>query len=88
MVQGISQGNTTRGIEIGQGFGHDNENQPRIEIVATNVEIPIGYPVNPGIRPEERPNNSNPNIPLTEPPRVEQLRAKQPITEPQRMEKP
>jgi hypothetical protein len=73
LVQGISQGNTTRGIEIGQGSSHDGENQPQIEIVATNVEILIGYPVNPGIRPEERPNNTNPNIPLMELPRVEQL---------------
>jgi hypothetical protein len=28
LVQGISQRNTTRGIEIGQGSGHDSENQP------------------------------------------------------------
>ena len=88
LVQGISQRNTTRGIEIGQGSGHVSENQPQIEIVATNVEIPIGYPVNLVIRPEERPNNTNPNIPITEPPRVEQPQAKQPITEPPRMEKP
>ena len=88
MVQGISQRNTTRGIEIGQGFGHDSENQPQIEIVATNVEIHIGYPINPGIGPEEIPNNTNHNIPMTEPPRVEQPRAKQPITEPPRVEPP
>jgi hypothetical protein len=53
LVQGITQGNTTKGIEIGQGFGHVGENQPQIEIVATNVEIPIGYPINPITGPEE-----------------------------------
>uniref|UniRef100_A0A2N9FYZ2 Uncharacterized protein n=1 Tax=Fagus sylvatica TaxID=28930 RepID=A0A2N9FYZ2_FAGSY len=87
LVQGISQGNTTRGIEIGQGSSHVDKNQPQIEIVATNVEIPIGYPINL-VGPKERPNNTNPIIPITEPPRVEQPRAEQPITEPPRMEKP
>jgi hypothetical protein len=53
LVQGITQGNTTKGIEIGQGSGHVGENQPQIEIVATNVEIPIGYPINPITGPEE-----------------------------------
>ena len=28
LVQGITQGNTTRGLEIGQGSGHAGENQP------------------------------------------------------------
>jgi hypothetical protein len=28
LVEGITQGNTTRGIEIGQGSGHVGENQP------------------------------------------------------------
>ena len=53
LVQGITQGNTTKGIEIGQGSGLVGENQPQIEIVATNVEIPIGYPINPITGPEE-----------------------------------
>ncbi len=42
LVQGMSQKITTRGIEIGQGSGQ----QPQIEVVTTNVDIPIGYPVN------------------------------------------
>ena len=39
LVQRMSQGNATRGIEIGQGSGQ----QPQIELVATNVEISIRY---------------------------------------------
>ena len=88
LVQGISQGNITKGIELGQGFGHNGENQPQIEIVATNVEIPIGYPVNPGVRPEERPNHTNLNILRTEPPRVEPPQFEQPRTEPPKVERP
>uniref|UniRef100_A0A2N9IV61 Retrotransposon gag domain-containing protein n=1 Tax=Fagus sylvatica TaxID=28930 RepID=A0A2N9IV61_FAGSY len=52
----MSQGNATRGIEIGQESGQ----QPQIEVVATNVEIPIWYPIIPVIGYEERPNNTNP----------------------------
>ena len=85
LVQEITQKTTTRGIEMGQGSGHVGENQPKIEIVATNVEIPVGYPVNP-TRPEEEANNINPNIPIPEPPRVKQPRFKQPRTEPPRVE--
>uniref|UniRef100_A0A2N9IVJ4 Uncharacterized protein n=1 Tax=Fagus sylvatica TaxID=28930 RepID=A0A2N9IVJ4_FAGSY len=80
----MSQGNATRGIEIGQEFGQ----QPQIEVVATNVEIPIGYPIIPVIGSEERPNNTNPSIPITEPPREEQPRVEKPITEPPRIEQP
>jgi hypothetical protein len=29
---------------MGQGSGNTGENQPQIEIVATNVEILVGYP--------------------------------------------
>ena len=54
LVQGMSQGSTIRGIETSQGSGQ----QPQIEVVATNVEIPIGYPINPVIGSEERPRNS------------------------------
>ena len=68
LVQGMSQGSTTRGIETSKGFGQ----QPQIEVVATNVEIPIGYPINPVIGSEERPTNTNPNIPIIETPRMEQ----------------
>ena len=99
LVQGITHGNTTRGIEIGQGSGHVGENQPQIEIVATNVEIPIGYPINLVTGPKEGPNNANPNIPITEPqpqvkqprmdpPRVEQPRVEQPRFEPPIVEQP
>ena len=38
LVQGMFQKITTRGIEIGQGSGQ----QPQIEVVTTNVDIPIG----------------------------------------------
>ena len=64
----MSQGNATRGIETSQGLGQ----QPQIEMATTNVEIPIGYPINPVIGSEERPSNTNPNILITEPPRMEQ----------------
>ena len=47
---------------MGQGSGNARENQPQIEIVATNVEIPVGYPANPITGPEEEPNNTNSNI--------------------------
>ena len=66
---------------MGQGSSHVGENQPQIEIVATNVEISVGYPVNPVTRPEEEPNNINPNLPMAEPPRVEQPRLEQPRME-------
>ena len=72
----MSKGNVTRGIEIGQGFGQ----QPQIEVIATNVEIPIRYPINSVIGSEERPNNANPSIPITEPPREKQPRVEKPIT--------
>ena len=51
LIQGMSQRTTTRGIEIGQGFGQ----QPQIEVATTNVDIPIGYPINSLAGPEERP---------------------------------
>ena len=51
LIQGMSQKTTTRGIEIGQGSGQ----QPQIEVVTTNVDIPIGYPVNSAVGLEERP---------------------------------
>ena len=50
LIQGMSQRTTTRGIEIGQGSGQ----QPQIEVATTNVDIPIGYPVNSTAGPEER----------------------------------
>ena len=68
LVQGMSQGSTIRGIETSQGSGQ----QPQIEVVATNVEIPIEYPINPVIGSEERPSNTNPNIPIIETPKMEQ----------------
>ncbi len=68
LVQGMSQKNTTRGIEIGQGSGQ----QPQIEVVTKNVEIPIGYLVNPVVGSEERPINTNLNTPVAETPRMEQ----------------
>ena len=67
LVQGMSQKNTTKGIEIGQGSGQ----QPQIEVVTTNVEIPIGYPVNSVVSSEERPTNTNLNTPIEETHRVE-----------------
>ena len=66
----MSKGNVTRGIEIGQGSGQ----QPQIEVIATNVEIPIGYSINPSIGSEERPSNTNPSIPIIEPSKMEQPR--------------
>ena len=68
LIQGMSQKITTRGIEIGQGFGQ----QPQIEVVTTNVDITIGYPVNSAVGPEERPTNIGLNPPVTEMHRVEQ----------------
>jgi hypothetical protein len=66
--------------------------------VATNVEIPVGYPVNPTTGPEEEPRNTNMIIPTAEPPRVEPQRIEpprveqplfeQPRTEPPRVEQP
>ena len=53
LVQGTSQKTTTRGIKIGQRSGQ----QPQIEVVTTNVDIPIGYPVNSAVGPKERPTN-------------------------------
>jgi hypothetical protein len=82
LVQRMSQGNATRGIEIGQGSGQ----QPQIELVATNVQIPIGYPINPVIGSEERPNNANPSIPIIKPSRMEQPRVEQTVIEPPRIE--
>jgi hypothetical protein len=49
LVQGMSQKIITRGIEIGQGSGQ----QAQIEVVTTNVDIPIGYPVNSTVGSEE-----------------------------------
>jgi hypothetical protein len=82
LVQGTSQKNTTRGIEKGQGSGQ----QPQIEVVTTNVEIPIGYPVNPMVGSEERPTNINLNTPVAETHRVEQPQVEQIITESPRVE--
>jgi hypothetical protein len=45
LIQGMSQKTTIRGIKIGQGSGQ----QPQIEVVTTNVDIPIGYPVNSAV---------------------------------------
>ena len=84
LVQGMSQGNATRRIETGQGFGQ----QPPIEVVATNVEIPIGYPINLVIGSEERPSNTKPSIPIIEPHRMEHPRVEQTVTEPPRIEPP
>uniref|UniRef100_A0A2N9GED2 Uncharacterized protein n=1 Tax=Fagus sylvatica TaxID=28930 RepID=A0A2N9GED2_FAGSY len=84
LVQGMSQKNTTRGIEIGQGSGQ----QPQIEVVTTNVEIPIGSPINLVIGSEERPINTNLNTPVEETPRMEQPRLEQIIIESPRMEPP
>jgi hypothetical protein len=82
LVQGMSQKNATRGIEIGQGSGQ----QPQIEVVTTNVEIPIGYPVNPVVGSEERPTSTNLNTPIAETHRVEQPQVEQIITESPRVE--
>uniref|UniRef100_A0A2N9I538 Uncharacterized protein n=1 Tax=Fagus sylvatica TaxID=28930 RepID=A0A2N9I538_FAGSY len=94
-VQGMSQKNTTRGIEVGQGSGQ----QPQIEMVTTNVEIPIGYPVNPVIITKsikvEPPHFEPPRVepprmesPRFEPPRVEQPRVEPPRVDPPRVEQP
>ena len=53
LIQGMAQKITSRGIEIDQGSGE----QPQIEVVTTNMDIPIGYPVNSAVGPEERPTN-------------------------------
>ena len=89
LVQGMSQKNTTRGIEIGQGSGQ----QPQIEVVTTNVEIPIGYPVNPVVGSEVRPTQTNLNTPVAETyrveqPQVEQIIIESPRVEPTRVEPP
>jgi hypothetical protein len=68
LIQGMSQKTTTRGIEIGQGSGQ----QPQIEVVTTNVDIPIGYPVNSTVGLEERPTNIGLNSPVTKTHKVEQ----------------
>jgi hypothetical protein len=51
----MSQKNTTRGIEIDQG----SNQQPQIKVVTTNVEIPIGYLVNPVVGSEVRPTTKS-----------------------------
>ena len=88
LVKGITQGTTTRGMEVGQGSGNTGENQPQIKIVATNVEIPVGYPVNPTTGLEEEPRNTNMIIPIAEPPRVERPQFEQPRMESPRVEQP
>ena len=80
----MSQKNTTRGIEIGQGSGQ----QPQMEVITTNVDIPIGYPVNSTVGSEERPTNIGLNTPVVETHRVEQLQVEQIITESPRVEPP
>ena len=73
---------------MGQGSGNIGENQPQIEIVATNVEIPVGYLVNPTTGPEEEPCNANMILPTTEPPRVEPHKMEPPRMEPPQFEQP
>ena len=68
LIQGMSPKIISKGIEIGQGFGQ----QPQIEVVTTNVDIPIGYPVNSVADLEERPTNIGLNPPVTETHRVGQ----------------
>ena len=46
------------------------------------------YPIDPVIGSEERPNHANPNIPIIEPPRMEQPRVKQIVIEPPGVEPP
>jgi hypothetical protein len=84
LVQGTSQKNTTRGIEKGQGSAQ----QPQIEVVTTNVEIPIGYPINPVVGFEERPTNINLNTPIAETHKVEHPQVEQIIIESPRVEPP
>ena len=84
LVQGMSQKNTMRGIEIGQGSGQ----QPQIEVVTTNVEIPIEYPVNSVVGSKERPTNTNLNTLVAETHRVEQPQVEQIIIESPRVEPP
>ena len=62
----MTQGTTTRGIEIGQGFVNALENQSPIEIVTTNIEIPIGYLVNPTVGLEVESHDANMVPPTTE----------------------
>jgi hypothetical protein len=85
LVKGITQGTTTRGIEMGQGSGNIGEIlsklEPSIEIVATNVEIPVRYPVNPTIGLEEESCDTNINLLTAEPPRVEPQRIEPPRVE-------
>jgi hypothetical protein len=66
LIQGMSQKITSRGIVIGQGFGQ----QPHIEVVTTNVDIPIGYLVNSAVGLEESLTNIGLNPPVTETHRV------------------
>jgi hypothetical protein len=84
LIQGMSQKITTGGIEIGQGSGQ----QPQIEVITTNVDIPIGYPVNSTVGPKERPTNIGLNTPVVETHRVEQSQVEQIITESPRVEPP
>ena len=84
LIQRMSQKITTRGIEIGQGSGQ----QPQIEVVTTNVDIPIGYPINSMVGPEERPTNIGLSTPIVETHRVEQTQVEQIITESPRVEPP
>ena len=92
LIQGMSQRTTTRGIEIGQGSGQ----QPQIEVATTNVNIPIGYPVNSTVGPEERPTITKTHRVgqpqeeqiITGSPRVGPARMELPHIEPPRVESP
>ena len=54
----------------------------------TNLDIPIGYPVNSAVGLEERPINIGLNSPVTETHRVGQPQEEQVITESPRVEPP
>jgi hypothetical protein len=82
LIQGMSQSTTTRGIEIGQG----SSQQPQIEVVTTNIDIPIGYPANSTASPEERSTVTE--IHKVGQPQKEQIITESPRVGPTRMEPP